>query len=413
MIYRTSQNDMQPITFEEARKKALSLFWEEGDLSVGLRQVWKWEIKSFKVNEDGLTVVYKKDNSLTCDFEFINDPVVNDWGPLADFQYAIELRGSCNVNFWFDKKESAITFAKAFYTLKHRSAEVRTAKKQAALQSKKISKITVRPIPVEKQVLVKSDVDDLPLFKARQNKNAYAIVIGVEKYRQKLPKADFADNDARIMTEYLTKVMGYPEENIVTLINDHAAKSDMEKYFEKWLSNNVEKEGIVFVYYSGHGAPNPNTGDAYLVPYDGDPSFIEQTGYSLKRLYHNLNKLPAKEIIVVLDSCFSGAGGRSVLAKGARPLVMNMDKQVFHSDKIAILSASSGNQISSTHDKEGHGLFTYFFLKGIKDGNTELGTLYNYLKPQVERIARKTYNNEQTPGLIAPTGLLNLRLYNR
>ncbi|MBW1849795.1 MAG: caspase family protein [Deltaproteobacteria bacterium] len=264
-----------------------------------------------------------------------------------------------------------------------------------------------------KPPIVKSDVDELPAIKAKQNKNAYAIVIGVEKYRQKLPKADYAARDAALMAEYLEKVFGYPQENIVTLLNDRASFVDFAKYFEKWLPNNAEKEDTVFVYYSGHGAPNPNTGDAYLVPYDGDPSFIEQTGYSLKRLYQNLNKLPAKEIIVVLDSCFSGAGGRSVIAKGARPLVMNMDKQVFHSDRIAILSASSGSQISSTHEEKGHGLFTYFFLKGIKDGNSELGTLYNYLKPQVERIARKTYNNEQTPGLIAPVGLLNLRLYDR
>jgi len=259
--------------------------------------------------------------------------------------------------------------------------------------------------------VVKSDVDELPVMQVKPNKNAYAIVIGVEKYRQNLPKADFAARDAALMAEYLEKVFGYPQENIVTLLDDRASFVDFAKYFEKWLPNNIEENGTVFVYYSGHGAPNPNTGDAYLVPYDGDPSFIEQTGYSLKRLYHNLNKLPAKEIIVVLDSCFSGAGGRSVLAKGARPLVMNMDKQVFHSDRIAILSAAAGNQISSTYEEKGHGLFTYFFLRGIKDGNTELGTLYNYLKPQVERIARKTYNNEQTPGLIAPKGLLNLRLY--
>jgi Caspase domain/Ankyrin repeats (3 copies)/Ankyrin repeat len=264
-----------------------------------------------------------------------------------------------------------------------------------------------------KPAIVKSDVDELPVMQIKPNKNAYAIVIGVEKYRQKLPKADYADNDARIMAEYLTKVMGYPQENIVMLINDRALKSDLEKYLGKWLPNNVEKDGTVFVYYSGHGSPNPNTGDAYIVPYDGDPSFIEETGYPLKRLYAKLDKLPAKEIIVVLDSCFSGAGGRSVIAKGARPLVMNMDKQVFHSDRVAILSASSGSQISSTHEKKGHGLFTYFLLKGIKEGNSELGTLYNYLKPQVERIARKTYNNEQTPGLIAPAGLLNLRLYDR
>jgi len=264
-----------------------------------------------------------------------------------------------------------------------------------------------------KPAIVKSDVDELPVMQAKTNKNAYAIVIGVEKYRQKLPKADYADHDARIMAEYLAKVMGYPEENIVTLLNDRALKSDLEKYIGKWLPNNVEKDSSVFIYYSGHGAPNPKTGDAFLVPYDGDPSFIEETGYPLKRLYAKLDKLPAREIIVVLDSCFSGAGGRSVLAKGARPLVMNMDKQVLHSDRIAILSASSGSQISSTHEKEGHGLFTYFLLKGIKEGNSELGTLYNYLKPQVERIARKTYNNEQTPGLIAPVGLLNLRLYDR
>ena len=99
---------------------------------------------------------------------------------------------------------------------------------------------------------------------------------------------------------------------------------DLTKYFEKWLPNNVENGGSVFVYYSGHGAPNPKTGDAYLVPYDGDPSFIDETGYSLKRLYATLGKLQAKEVIVALDSCFSGAGGRNVLAKGAKPLVMNL-----------------------------------------------------------------------------------------
>ena len=182
---------------------------------------------------------------------------------------------------------------------------------------------------------------------------------------------------------------------------------DMAKYFEQWLSNNVEKGGSVFIYYSGHGAPNPKTGDAYLVPYDGDPSFIDKTGYSLNRMYDALGKLPAKEIIVALDSCFSGAGGRSVLAEGARPLVMNLQKSVSLSKNITVMAAASGNQISSTYKDKGHGLFTYFMLKGIKnenvtrpDGSIRFNDLFSYLKPQVERIARKQYNNEQSPQLI-------------
>ena len=159
--------------------------------------------------------------------------------------------------------------------------------------------------------------------------------------------------------------------------------------------------------FSGHGAPNTKTGDAYLVPYDGDPAFIDQTGYSLKRMYEALGKLPAKEIIVTLDSCFSGAGGRSVIAKGARPLVMNLQGNVAMSRNMTVLSASSGEQISSTYDEKGHGLFTYFLLKGIKDenviqqdGSIKMDDLFSYIKPQVERIARKQFNNEQTPQLM-------------
>jgi hypothetical protein len=46
-------------------------------------------------------------------------------------------------------------------------------------------------------------------------------------------------------------------------------------------------------------------------------------------------------------------------------------------------------------------------LKGIKnedvvkqDGSIKMDDLFSYLKPQVERIARKQYNNEQSPQLI-------------
>jgi uncharacterized caspase-like protein len=235
----------------------------------------------------------------------------------------------------------------------------------------------------------------------------YAIVIGIEQYRQQLPAADFAAQDAKLVAEYLTKVVGYPEENVIMLLNEHATNVDFVKYFEKWLPNNVEKDSMVFIYYSGHGAPDPKSGSAYLVPYDGDPSFIDETGYSLKRMYDALGKLPAREIVVALDSCFSGAGGRSVIAKGSRPLVMNLQGNVVLPKNMTVLSASSGDQTSSTYDEKGHGLFTYFMLKGIKnedvtspDGSIKINELYSYIKPQVERIARKQYNNEQTPQLI-------------
>ena len=267
---------------------------------------------------------------------------------------------------------------------------------------------------VGESAVTPSDVDNLTgSVKVAVRKRAYAVVIGIEKYRGKLPKADFADRDAKVMGEYLTKVLGYPEENVVVLDNENATRTDMEKYLEGWLPNRVEKDASVFFYFSGHGTPNAKSGDAYLVPYDGDPAFVEKTGYPMQRLYEQLGKLPTKEVVVVLDTCFSGAGGRSVIAQGARPMVLSIENPILVGGKTVVVAASSGDQISSTYRQKSHGLLTYFFLKGLqgeadrnKDGTIDLAELFEYVKPQVERVARREFNNDQIPQLLGSPEIL-------
>ena len=76
-------------------------------------------------------------------------------------------------------------------------------------------------------------------------------------------------------------------------------------------------------------------------------------------------------------------------------------------DKVIVLTASSASQISSTYDQKNHGLFTYFFLKGLqsaadqkKNGRIDLSELYDYVKPQVEGVAQREYNNDKIPQLL-------------
>jgi hypothetical protein len=296
------------------------------------------------------------------------------------------------------------------------AAAQREAERQRMAAAPAPSEMT--PPPVASQL----DVDTLPAMMTKASPHRHAVVVGIEHYRQKLPAADYAVNDARVMAGYLTAVLGYPEENIAMLLNDKAARTDLEKYFEGWLPNRVEKGDSVFVYFSGHGAPNPKTGKAFIVPYDGDPAFMDQTGYPLDRLYDRLAKLPAKEIVVVLDSCFSGGGSRSVIAKGMRPMRLSIENPVLAGGKTAVIAASSGDQVSSTYDAKKHGLLTYFLLKGLRgeadrdqSGNIELKELFDYVKPQVERTARREYNNEQSPQLFESPELLQrgIRLIER
>ncbi|MEW6741037.1 MAG: ankyrin repeat domain-containing protein [Nitrospirota bacterium] len=225
--------------------------------------------------------------------------------------------------------------------------------------------------------------------------NDLAVIIGIESYKG-LPKSDYSKSDAGLVKDYL-KELGFKERNIEFITDSDATKSSIEKSLEAWLPNRIKKDSRVFVYYSGHGAPEPKTGDAYLVPYDGDPNYLEVTGYPLKRLYDNLGKLKVAEVVVVLDSCFSGAGGRSVLAKGTRPLVMMTDIKTVPSN-MAILSATQGTQISTSSTEKGHGVFTYYFLRAIKDGKKTIADIYEYIKPMVEDEA-KTLNVQQSPSI--------------
>ena len=69
---------------------------------------------------------------------------------------------------------------------------------------------------------------------------------------------------------------------------------------------------------------------------------------------------------------------------------------------MTVLSAASGDQVRSTYQEKGHGLFTYFMLKGIRnedvkrqEGSIRIDNLFSYIKPQVERIARKQYETSR------------------
>jgi hypothetical protein len=265
--------------------------------------------------------------------------------------------------------------------------------------------LTVAEKKPEASAVVQSDADK-PQYSRPEHPDDFALVIGIEKYSN-LPDAEFAERDAAAVRRHLI-ALGYPEANIIGLIGSKATRTAFAKNIESWLPLNVNENSTVFVYYSGHGAPDAKTGQAYLVPWDGDPEYLEGSAYPLKRLYEKLNALKAKRVIVALDSCFSGAGGRSVLAKGTRPLVTQMDMGAVEPGKIVALTASNGDQISGTIDDQSHGAFTYYLLKGLNgaaadDSNhVTLRSLYDYLKPKVSASAHR-HNREQTPQLL-PAG---------
>jgi hypothetical protein len=139
-------------------------------------------------------------------------------------------------------------------------------------------------------------------------------------------------------------------------------------------SNGLE----LLFYFAGHGAETP--WGAELVTQDYSENNL---GVSMNDIISLANESPAREVVIILDCCFSGdignipglqpiglskafAGGRAVLREG-----------------VTLLAASQATETSA--EKGGHGAFTRLVLEGLEGaaadhvGHVTALSLYDFI----------------------------------
>jgi hypothetical protein len=240
-----------------------------------------------------------------------------------------------------------------------------------------------------KEVKVVKDLPKIvpwPEAYKNQRTNAGAIVIGITDY-QYIDGPKYAATDAELVYHYLNGVLGVPEKNIKKLINKDATKGKIESSLKDWLAK--KEFNLIVFYFAGHGVPdpeNPRTGEPYIVPVDGSPQEGKYSLVALNEVVSSLENTEAENVIIILDACFSGSGGRTPqqFAKAQRGIGIQPKIQQKRS---VILSATTDIQPAFEFDKVGHGYFTYYLLLGLKgeadkdnDGWIDLVELYNFVK---------------------------------
>jgi uncharacterized caspase-like protein len=235
------------------------------------------------------------------------------------------------------------------------------------------------------------------------------IVIGVAQYRE-LPPAPYADNDAKIMKNYLEKVLGV--EQVIQYTNEQVAGFFFDDIFNPDVGELrkaiVKGESEVFVFYSGHGVPDKDGKNIFLFPSDGRVTRLETQGYNIEKLYENLTKLGAKHVTVILDACFSGASRSSVKVAtenliGQKGVKVRPKNTWLGDPNFTIISSSTGEETSLGFDDTETGLFTYYLaagLQGAADANGDkvitLGELREYVVNNVKETSGKILG-QQTP----------------
>jgi len=251
---------------------------------------------------------------------------------------------------------------------------------------------------------------------AATNRDAIAVVIGNKNYsthHKDVSNVRFAHNDHDAVVDYLIHGLGFREGNIISVKD--ATQADMNRIFgirghHRGELYNWVKEGKsdVFIFYSGHGVPDVETQQAYLLPVNASPNALQLNGYPLELLYQNLSKIDARSMTVILDACFSGQSHSSELLRNASALMVKpKDPSYLLDGKGAmIITASSGREIASWDDDHKFGLLTYYLLEGVSGtadvaGNNDeavtLDELKEFLEDEVGYQARRKYGRKQTP----------------
>jgi hypothetical protein len=239
----------------------------------------------------------------------------------------------------------------------------------------------------------------------RQGRDAVAIIIGISDYRS-LPKAEFANNDARAFYDYANRALGIKPENIKLLVDGDAEEAEIIKAFRTWLPSIAKSTTDVYVYYSGHGLPAADGKNLYLLPPRADREVIEDTAIPFSKINSAIQLAKPRSVTIFLDACYSGQGrSGEALLTSARPVSLKSEGKLFP-ENFTVISASQNDQISSSSPDLKHGIFSYYLMKGMegdadanRDGKITLGEMQSYLIENVRRQAGMM-SRKQEPQLI-------------
>ena len=193
------------------------------------------------------------------------------------------------------------------------------------------------------------------------------------------------------------------------LINQQATGTNIRREIEEWLPSVAGDDAQVMIYFAGHGIVSKGTG--YLAPYDVNGQDVAASSYSMEKLGSVLNdKVKGKTKVLLTDACHAGV------------LNPEMD-QLQHNHrmrdvKTSLISLTASRDREESFEAEryggGHGLFTYYLVKGLRgeadtngDGLVTVDELIEYVRSNVRTATDAQQNPTSERGSFDPAMVLS------
>jgi len=192
-------------------------------------------------------------------------------------------------------------------------------------------------------------------------KRKLALVIGNNDYHSPLSRLEGAGRDAQAVAGLLRR-QGYEVDQLAD-----ADRSSMIASLNR-LIRTSEPDDSVLVFYAGHGYIHPGSSVGYWIPTGANVD--DPRGWlSNIDIARFLANMPARQLLLVSDSCFSGSLTREGIAEEQRS---GMSRNAILMRRSVVAMSSGGEEVVADSALDGHSPFTYHLLRQLQEAKGEI-----------------------------------------
>lgn len=191
----------------------------------------------------------------------------------------------------------------------------------------------------------------------------WAVLIGINGYHESLGRLRYSVNDCRRLAEVLTTGDdAFPADQVLVLADDEDdERKPTYANIHSWLASYLaqpDENDTVLVFFAGHG--REMDGDSYLVPADATLQTLHVTGIPVSYVQQLLTRCNARQKLLVLDACHSGAGSRDVSTMAA-PMMETLSA----GKGIYTITSCDVDELSHEWDDKKQGVFSYYLAEAL------------------------------------------------
>ncbi|MEO0645155.1 MAG: dynamin family protein [Cyanobacteria bacterium J06650_10] len=198
--------------------------------------------------------------------------------------------------------------------------------------------------------------------------NKFALVIGVSEYTDGLKKLDASTGDVAALSEVLShpQIGGF---KVKTLLNP--TSETLSQSLEIWFLER-KKEDTCIIFFSGHGLKDDQRnlyfGTTNTRKFNGH--LVTSTAVAARTIYSWMNRCRARQQVIILDCCFSGAFG-DVTAKDDGSI--DFQEQLVEQCEGRIVLTST-NSVDYAFEQKGSeiSIYTQYLVEGMRTGAADL-----------------------------------------